>query len=64
MGPEGPLRRVLEATRDSVFAQQRLILAAEAADAEQHKLSLIKKVRNYHCASTGAASGTSPAVDQ
>ncbi|KAL8275153.1 hypothetical protein Esti_000903 [Eimeria stiedai] len=41
-GPEGPLRKILEASRDSIYAQQRLVLASEAADAEQRKLDKLK----------------------
>ncbi|CDI86709.1 hypothetical protein, conserved [Eimeria praecox] len=42
IGPEGPLFKLLEATRDTVYAQRRLVLASEAADAEQQKLACIK----------------------
>ncbi|KAL8443999.1 hypothetical protein Emag_005730 [Eimeria magna] len=42
-GPEGPLRMMLEASRDSIYAHQKLVLASEAADAEQHKLANLRK---------------------
>ncbi|KAL8445211.1 hypothetical protein Emed_005769 [Eimeria media] len=43
-GPEGPFRKMLEASRDSIYAQQKFVLASEAADAEQRKLAKLKKV--------------------
>ncbi|CDJ49022.1 hypothetical protein, conserved [Eimeria brunetti] len=41
-GSEGPLCKLLEASRDSAYAQRRLALAGEVADAEQQKLARIK----------------------
>ncbi|CDJ55932.1 hypothetical protein, conserved [Eimeria maxima] len=41
-GSEGPVCKLLEASRDNVYAQRRLVLASEAAEAEQQKLACIK----------------------
>ncbi|CDJ29128.1 uncharacterized protein EMH_0021900 [Eimeria mitis] len=39
---DGPLCKLLEASRDNAYAQRRLVLASEAADAEQQKLTRLK----------------------